>query len=98
MENLRIAVVKSSVYQDLWVTDITNNFIDIFKTTLMRCPAIGLAEHFSADFIIVKDTNEFPCNINKNVLPNDCLQNMQYSKKLKIISSYHLNIKILNMV
>ena len=83
MENLRIAVVKSSVYQDLWVTDITNNFIDIFKTTLMRCPAIGLAEHFSADFIIVKDTNEFPCNINKNVLPNNCLQNMQFSKKLK---------------
>jgi len=83
MENLKIAIVKSSVYQDLWVTDITNNFIDIFKTTLMRCPAIGLAEHFSADFIIVKDTNEFPCNINKNVLPNDCLQNMQFSKKLK---------------
>ena len=83
MKKLNIAFVKSSVYQDLWVTDITNNYIDIFKTTLMRCPAIGLAEHFSADFIIVKDTNEPPCNINKNVLPTSCVHNMQYSKKLK---------------
>ena len=83
MKKLNISFVKSSVYQDLWVTDITNNYIDIFKTTLMRCPAIGLAEHFSADFIIVKDTNEPPCNINKNVLPTNCFHNMQYSKKIK---------------
>ena len=83
MENLRIAFVKSSVYQDLWVTNITNNYIDIFKSTLMRCPAIGLAENFKTDFIIVKDCNEYPCNINKNVLPNECIDNMKFSKKMK---------------
>jgi hypothetical protein len=100
MENLRIAFVKSSVYQDLWVTDITNNYIDIFKTTLMRCPAIGLAEHFSADFIIVKDTDEPPCNINKNVLPDSCFQSMQFSKKLKnpslpfLDETFHDNVSI----
>jgi len=65
---MKIAVVKSSVYQDLWVTDISNNPYDLFKSSMMRCPPIGLAEEFGADFIIVKDTDEYPCQSNKNCL------------------------------
>jgi hypothetical protein len=65
---LKIAVVKSSVYQDLWITNIFSNPYELFKSLLMRCPAIGLAEEYEADFIIVKDTDEYPCNPNKNCL------------------------------
>uniref|UniRef100_A0A6C0EQC4 Glycosyltransferase n=1 Tax=viral metagenome TaxID=1070528 RepID=A0A6C0EQC4_9ZZZZ len=91
MENIRIAFVKSSVYQDLWVTDITNNYIDIFKSTIMRCPPIGLAEHFSADFIIVKDTNDYPCNINKNVLALEYYHTVQFSTNLRFPTSPFLD-------
>jgi hypothetical protein len=100
MDKLKIACVKSSVYQDLWVSDITCDYTKIFKTTLMRCPAIGLSEKYSADFIIVKDTNEFPCNINKNVLPQDCFHSLQYSRTLKnpsmpfLDETYHNNVSI----
>ena len=51
----RIAVVKSSLYQDLWVCEPTNDPVQLLKTTMMRCPAIGLAEHYQADFLIVRD-------------------------------------------
>ena len=100
MDNLRIAVVKSSVYPDLWVNDITNDFIQVFKTSIMRCPPIGLTECFSTDFIIVKDTNEFPCNINKNVFAPNTFNDMPFSKNLKVAclpfldETYHKNITI----
>ena len=98
--NLKIAFVKSSVYQDLWVSNISNNFIDIFKTTLMRCPSIGLIEQISTDFIIVKDCDEYPCNINKNCLDKKFFNDIQYSKKLKnpslpfLDETYHSHISI----
>ena len=66
---MKIAVVKSSVYQDLWVTDISNNPRDLFKSSMMRCPPIGLAEKYGADFIIVEDTDDYPCGSNKNCFP-----------------------------
>jgi hypothetical protein len=80
---MKIAVVKSSVYQDLWVTDICNNPYDLFKSSMMRCPAIGLAEEYGADFIIVKDTDEYPCGSNKNCLDARFTDSMKFAKEGK---------------
>jgi len=98
--NLKIAYVKSSVYQDFWVSNIDSNIIDIFKTTLVRCSPIGICECFDTDFIIVKDCDEYPCNINKNCLDKKFYNDMQYSKKLKnpglpfLDETYHSHISI----
>lgn len=78
-----LAVVKSSVYQDLWVSEITNNPAEVFKSTLMRSPPIGLCELFNTEFIIVKDTNEYPCNLNKACLPETLYETFQHSKTNK---------------
>jgi hypothetical protein len=67
----RIAVVKSYLYQDLWVSPITSDPYTLFKTTLMRCPPIGLTEKTETDYIIVKFTDEYPCNAYKNNVPED---------------------------
>jgi len=80
---MKIAVVKSSVYQDLWVTDICNNPYALFKSSMMRCPPIGLAEHYNADFIIVKDTDEYPCGSNKNCLDARFTNSMKFAKEGK---------------
>ena len=97
---MKIAVVKSSVYQDLWVSNITSNPYELFKTSLMRCPAIGLAEAYNADFIIVKDTDEFPCNSNKNCMDKKFTDSLKYSKESKrpdrsfLDETYHKHISI----
>jgi len=80
---IKIAIVKSSVYQDLWVTDITKDPFELFKTSMMRCPPIGLTEYFDTDFIIIKESNEFPCQINKNCLSENFKNNMKYSNTNK---------------
>ena len=67
---MKIAVVKSSVYQDLWVTNISNNPYELFKTSLVRCPPIGLAEAHGADFIIVKVISDKKHVINKETNPS----------------------------
>jgi len=98
---MKIAVVKSSVYQDLWVTNITNNPYEIFKTSLVRCPPIGLAEEYGADFIIVRDTDDYPCNLNKNCeLPKKLYETFKFSKEGKnpglpfLDEKYHKHISI----
>lgn len=97
---MKIAVVKSSVYQDLWVTNISNNPYELFKTSLVRCPPIGLAEVHGADFIIVKDTNEYPCESNKNCFPEDLHETLKFSKENKnptlpfLDEKYHKHISI----
>jgi hypothetical protein len=97
---MKIAVVKSSVYQDLWVTDISNNPRDLFKSSMMRCPPIGLAEKYGADFIIVEDTDEYPCQSNKNCLPIKFNETIQFSKENKnptlpfLDETYHKDISI----
>jgi hypothetical protein len=97
---MKIAVVKSSVYQDLWVTNITNNAYDLFKTSMVRCPPVGLAEEYSADFIIVKDTDEYPCNSNKNCLDTQFTDSIKFSKERKnpglpfLHEGYHKDISI----
>jgi hypothetical protein len=80
---IRIAFIKSSLYQDLWVSEKTTDYVQLFKTSMMRCPSLGFAKYLNAEFFIVKDTDEYPCNINKNCLPVQYYDNMKYSKKLK---------------
>jgi hypothetical protein len=80
---MKIAVVKSQIYQDLWVTNITSDPIELYKTSMMRCPPIGLAEAYNADFIIVKESDEYPCQHNKNCLPEQYKDNMKYSTEIK---------------
>ena len=97
---MKIAVVKSSVYQDLWVTDICNNPYDLFKSSMMRCPAIGLAGEYGADFIIVKDTDEYPCGSNKNCLDTRFSDSMKFAKEGKnpglpfLDETYHKEVTI----
>jgi hypothetical protein len=100
MKSIKIACVKSSIYQDLWISDITNDYFKILKTTLMRTPQLGLAEIFNADFIIVKESYEYPCQFNKNVLNESFNNNLKFSKKNKNLvlpfldESFHENLSI----
>lgn len=100
MDQLKIGVIKSEVYQDLWACDKSTDYIEIFKTSMMRCPPIGLAEKYNADFIIVKESKEFPCQINKGCLPEKFEPNMKFSKELKnptlpfLDETYHKHISI----
>jgi len=59
----RFACVKSDIYQDLWVTKpFEKDAMEILKSTMMRTPAIGLTL-FNTEFIIVKESSEFPCEV-----------------------------------
>lgn len=59
----RFACVKSDIYQDLWVTKpFEKDATEILKSTMMRTPAIGLTS-FNTDFIIVKESQEYPCAV-----------------------------------
>jgi len=82
MKKLKLAVVKSENYPDLWVCDRTKNKMDIFKTSLMRCPSIGLLDHFDTEFIIVEDSREFPCKVYLHPAADE-LQNIAHVKENK---------------
>jgi hypothetical protein len=58
---MKVAVVKSTRYNDLWATHKTNDPFEVYKTTLMRCSQIGLSDFFDTDYIIVKESFEYPC-------------------------------------
>jgi hypothetical protein len=66
----------------------------------MRCPPIGLAEHYNADFIIVKDTDEYPCKSNKNCLDRRFTHSIKFSKEKKnpslpfLHEGYHNHVSI----
>ena len=60
---LNIALVKNNTYQDLWVCNKTSNNLEVLKSSLMRVSPIGLSDIFNTDYIIIKDTNEYPSNI-----------------------------------
>ena len=79
----RIAIVKSNFYQDLWVTDKTSDPLTLFKSSMMRCPPIGLAELYSAEFIIVRLLDEYPCTETIAELPAEHLATLTQSKKGK---------------
>ena len=80
---MKIAVVKSEIYQDLWVSDITSNMNEVFKTSLMRCSPIGLLEYTNTEFIIIKDINEDPCKVYPGVTSYRTQQHLKYQKDTK---------------
>ena len=98
--SLKLAIVKSSVYQDLWVCEKTKDILKVFKSTMMRTPPIGLSEFFDTEFIIVKDVDAYPCNINKCCLSSNHFNDMKYSKKNKnpslpfLDETFHQDISI----
>lgn len=97
--NHRLAVVKSAIYQDLWVTN-KNNAIDVFKTSLMRGSPIGLMEYVNTEFIIVKDSHEYPCKEYPYVTSPQTQQTIQYNKENKypdlpfLDQTYHKDVTI----
>lgn len=96
---LKVAMVKSSVYQDLWICDRSKDMTEIFKTTIMRTSPIGLLEAFNTEFLIVKDCNEYPCTVNKACLPRDWYDKMKYAKEGKspggfLDETYHKHITV----
>lgn len=58
MNTLKIAYVKSIKYQDLWVSDITNDPFTLLKTSIVRTPPLAFAQYFNTDFIIINDPSE----------------------------------------
>ena len=77
--SLNIAVVKNDTYQDLWVSNKTSDKVHILKSSLMRVSPIGLSDIFNTDYIIIKDTNEYPSNI---ALKVEKTNTTTYSKKI----------------
>lgn len=97
---MRIAVVKSTRYNDLWASHKTNNPFEVYKTTLMRCSQIGLPEYFNTDYIIVKESTEYPCQEIVYKWEEKNRQSMRYNKKGKhtdlpfLDETYHSNITL----
>jgi hypothetical protein len=50
----------------------------------MRCPQIGMTEQFDTDFIIVKESNEPPCQNIHSCLPSQYTNSIKYSNSLKV--------------
>lgn len=83
MNNIKIAVVKSTSYTDLWACPISNDHVELFKTSLMRCTSISLAEDFNADFILVKECFCPPCQDIIYPWEQDVKYNHRFSKSNK---------------
>jgi len=100
MNTLKIALVKSNIFQDLWISDITNDILTVFKTTLMRCSPIGITEKFDTDFFIIRHTDEYPTNLYTFIPSQESQISLKYSKENKIPGlpfldeSYHKNTSI----
>lgn len=97
---MRIAVVKSEIYQDLWVSERTSDINTIFKTSLMRCSPIGLLEYADTEFIIIKDTKEYPSRVYTFIPPEHEQASLKYNKDTKILglpfldNTYHKHTTI----
>jgi hypothetical protein len=91
--SLNIAVVKNDTYQDLWVSNKTSDKVCILKSSLMRVSPIGLSDIFNTDYIIIKDTNEYPSNI---ALKVEKTNTTTYSNKIPSLhfldESFHKDI------
>jgi hypothetical protein len=106
LKKLKIAYIKSSAYQDLWVYNKTNNPIELFKSTIMRCPPIGLTEYLDIEFIIVDNGLPERFFINQDVYTNKCGKNSfldeSYHNKYTLKSVSHkedsINWNLYNIV
>jgi hypothetical protein len=102
MNSLKIVYVKSTLYWDLHVCDISSNHFDLLKTTLLRCPPIALKEKLNADFIIIKEPFDKPDTFYNDLMPNilSIKDNIMYNKTNKnpylnfLDETYHKNISI----
>jgi len=88
---LRVAIVKSSVYQDLWVCDRSKDPVEVFKTTLMRTSPVGFFEAFETEFLIVKYEDEYPCNINPACMSRHHFEHFQHAKENKSDGGHFLD-------
>lgn len=71
MENLKIALVKQEVYQDLYVcSGNEKDPIKILFSSMGRVGPIGLFTKLNADFYIVKEEDTKECQTYKKVLPH----------------------------
>lgn len=102
MDSLKIAYVKSSLYWDLHVCDMSANHFDILKSTLLRCPPIALKEKLNADFIIIKEPFDKPDSFYNDLMPNilSIKDNIMYNKTNKnphltyLDETFHKNISL----
>lgn len=71
MENLKIALLKQDVYQDLYVCPVTEkSAANILFSSMMRVGPIGLMSDLNADFYIVKEEPAPETQIYKKVIPH----------------------------
>jgi len=71
MENLKIALLKQEVYQDLYVCPVTEKRADaVLFSSMMRVGPIGLVSDLGADFYIVKEEPDSETQIYKKVIPH----------------------------
>jgi hypothetical protein len=95
INNIKIAVVKLDSYQDLWVCKKTSDILTVIKSTLVRVSPIGLSDIFNTDYIIIKDTNEYPSNIAVKV---ETTNTTTYSQKIPSLhfldETFHKDISL----
>lgn len=85
MENVKIALVKQEVYQDLYVCpENEKDPIKILFSSMGRVGPIGLFTKLNADFYIVKEEDSKECQIYKRVLPH-------MAENLKMLKTTTLN-------
>lgn len=71
MENLKIALLKQDVYQDLYVCPVTEkSAANVLFSSMMRVGPIGLIGDLGADFYIVKEEPEPETQLYKKVIPH----------------------------
>lgn len=71
MENLKIALLKQDVYQDLYVCPVTEkSAANVLFSSMMRVGPIGLISDLGADFYIVKEELSAETQIYKKVIPH----------------------------
>ena len=85
MGNLKIALVKQDVYQDLYVCPASEKDpVKILFTSMGRVGQIGLFTKLNADFYIVKEEDTEECRTYKKVLPH-------MAEHLKMLKTTTLN-------
>ena len=71
MENLKIALVKQEVYQDLYVcSKDEKSSLKVLFSSMGRVGPIGLIEELGADFLIVKEELYKETQVYKKVIPH----------------------------
>lgn len=71
MSDLKIALVKQDVYQDLYVCPVTEkDSSEILFSSMGRVGPIGLMAELGADFYILKEEPDFETQVYRKVIPH----------------------------